>query len=477
MLDIELIREKPEWVKEQILKLGDEAAADRITTIAELDEQRRNLRTEIETVQGKRNTLNKAMGKLRGNKQMPESIKALLAVSAAACIKNNELDKAIDIMHGDVDMETLHTPKDKVKDEFQALISALRELGTRTDSGFNKIKEIEAELNEHMLWLPNLPHESTPLGEGDEDNIPHEPIGTIPEFSFEPKPHWDLGTDLGIIDFERGVKLSGTRFYILRGWGARLQRALINFYLDTANENGFETLYVPYMVHENVMYGSSQFPKFRENVYHDAEEDFYFLPTAEVAITNMHEDEIFDEAALPLYYAAHTPCFRREKTSAGRDTRGIKRGHQFEKVEMYKFVAPETSYDELESLTEAAEAICAKLGLPYRRLEICTGDLGFSATKKYDVEVWAAGSEEWFEVSSCSNVETFQARRAMIRYRPEGSKRNEYVHTLNGSGLAVPRVLAAIMENYQQADGSIVIPEALRPYVGGAEVVPAKDNA
>lgn len=475
MLDIDLIREKPEWVKQQILKLGDEDAAKRIDTIAELDEKRRALRTEVEEIQGKRNTLNKAMGKLRGDKKMPESIKALLAVSAAAAIKQNRLDKAIEIMQGEVNMETLHTSKEEKEDEFQALISALRELGTRTDDGFNKIKEIEAELNEHMLWLPNLPHESTPLGAGDEDNIPHEPVGKIPEFDFEVKPHWDLGTALDIIDFERGVKLSGTRFYIMKGWGARLQRALINFYLDMALENGFTTLYVPYMVHENVMYGSSQFPKFRENVYHDAEEDFYFLPTAEVAITNMHEDEIFDEAQLPLYYAAHTPCFRREKTSAGRDTRGIKRGHQFEKVEMYKFVKPETSYDELEHLTQAAEKICERLGLPYRRLEICTGDLGFSATKKYDVEVWAAGCEEWLEVSSCSNVETFQARRAMIRYRPEGSKKNEYVHTLNGSGLAVPRVVAAIMENYQQADGSIVIPEALRPYLGGAEVIPAKE--
>jgi seryl-tRNA synthetase len=248
-----------------------------------------------------------------------------------------------------------------------------------------------------------------------------------------------------------------------------LQRALSNFFLDRARENGFEEVYVPFFVQEAMMFGAAQFPKFRDVVYHDQDADVFMLPTAEVAITNMYRDEILDEAALPLYFVGHTPCFRREKTSAGRDTRGIKRVHQFQKVEMYKFTTPETSYDELEALTEAAGDLCRALGLPFRRLEICTGDLGFSATKKYDVEVWAAGCEEWLEVSSCSNTEAFQARRANIRYRAEGQKRTQFVHTLNGSGLALPRIIIAIMENYQQADGSVIIPEVLRPYLGGVD--------
>ena len=253
--------------------------------------------------------------------------------------------------------------------------------------------------------------------------------------------------------------------------GARLQRALISFFLDMARSKGFKELYVPYMVKQEMLYGAGQFPKFKDVVYFDADAELYMLPTAEVAITNLHRDEILEEAQLPLYYAAHTPCFRREKTSAGRDVRGIKRVHQFEKVEMYKFTTPETSYAELESITEAAGDICRALKLPFRRLEIVTGDLGFAAAKKYDVEIYSPGCDEWLEVSSCSNDEDFQARRANIKYRPEGQKKTQYVHTLNGSGLATPRVLIAILENYQQADGSVVIPEALRPYMGGAEII------
>jgi seryl-tRNA synthetase len=293
----------------------------------------------------------------------------------------------------------------------------------------------------------------------------------MPEFDFEPKAHWDLGPALDIIDFERGVKLAGSRAYVLKGWGARLQRALISLFLELARQKGFTELYVPYFVHEAMMYGAGQFPKFRDNVYFDPDAEVYMLPTAEVAITNLHRDEILDEAQLPLYYVAHTPCFRREKVSAGRDVRGIKRVHQFEKVEMYKFTTPETSYAELESLTEAASDVCRALKLPFRRLEIVTGDLGFSASKKYDLEVWSAGCQEWLEVSSCSNTEAFQARRANIKYRPAESKKTQFVHTLNGSGLATVRVIIAILENYQQADGSVVIPEALRPYMGGADVI------
>lgn len=474
MLAIELIREKPEWVKEQIQKLGDESAIERIDKIVALDIKRREQRTETETTQGKRNSLNKLNGRLRGNKNLNDGQKATIAISAATAIKEGDYDKAISILEAQGEIAELDDASKGAKTEFDSLIAGLRELGSRVDKGFEAIKQVEAELEEHMLWLPNLPHSTVPVAESDEENVPHTPVGEIPEFDFEPKAHWDLGPELGMIDFERGVKLSGTRFYIATGWGARLQRALINFYLDMAIEKGFTPLYVPHMVHEDALFGAAQFPKFRDVVYKDEGEGYYFLPTAEVAVTNMHRDEVIPEADLPLYYVAHTPCYRREKTSAGRDTRGIKRGHQFEKVEMYKFTTPETSYDELESLTQAAEDICAALGLPYRRLEIVTGDLGFSATKKYDVEVWAAGCQEWLEVSSCSNTESFQARRAMVRYRPEGSNNNVFVHTLNGSGLAVPRVMIAIMENNQQADGSIVIPEVLRKYLGGAEVVPAQ---
>jgi seryl-tRNA synthetase len=471
MIDIDLIREKPEWVKAQMQKLQDEAALARIDTIAELDARRRALRGETEMKQGKRNSLNKQMGRLRGNKQLDNATKGTIAVSAAAAIMHEEYDKAIAIMEAQTQIDPIETVSENAQTEFDNLIAALRELGDRVEKGFNEVKEIEAALEENMLWIPNIPHETTLVGTGEEGNKPWTPEGEFYEFDFDPKPHWDLGPELDIIDFERGVKLSGTRFYVLKGWGARLQRALISFFLDMAREKGFTEVYVPYLVQEAMLYGASQFPKFRDTVYADADADLYLVPTAEVGITNLHRDEILDESQLPLNYVGHTPCFRREKAAAGRDTRGIKRVHQFEKVEMYKFTTPETSYDELENLTRAAEDICRKLKLPFRRLEISTGDLGFSATKKYDIEVWSPGSQEWLEVSSCSNTEAFQARRAMIRYRPNGSNKTEYVHTLNGSGLATPRVIIAIMENYQNADGSITIPEVLRPYLGGAEKI------
>ncbi len=313
--------------------------------------------------------------------------------------------------------------------------------------------------------------------DSEENNIPWPPEGAFFEFDFTPKAHWDLGPELGIIDFERGVRLTGSRGYVLAGMGARLQRALISFFLDMARQKGFTEMYLPYLVREEMLYGAAQFPKFKDVVYYDADAELYLLPTAEVAITNLHRDEILDEAQLPLYYVGHTPCFRREKTSAGRDVRGIKRVHQFEKVEMYKFTTPETSYAELESLAEAASDICRALKLPFRRLEIVTGDLGFAASKKYDIEVYSPGCDEWLEVSSCSNDEDFQARRANIKYRAEGHgetkvrPKTQFVHTLNGSGLATPRVIIAILENYQQADGSVIIPDVLRPYLGGAEVI------
>jgi seryl-tRNA synthetase len=316
-----------------------------------------------------------------------------------------------------------------------------------------------------MLWVPNIPHQSVPDGPDDSHNINHPPQGVPrPEFDFEPKAHWDLGPALGIIDFERGVRLSGSRFYVLKGVGARLQRALIQFMLNMhVNEHGYTEIYPPFMVRSEMFVGAAQLPKFADNIYRDAEEDFMWLGTAEIALTNLHRDEILDEADLPINYVAYTPCFRREKMSAGRDVRGIKRGHQFDKVEMYKFTTPDQSYAALEELVRQASDVCEALQLPYRKVEMVTGDLGFAAAKKYDLEVWAAGCQEWLEVSSCSNCEDFQARRANVRYRPEGGGKVQFAHTLNGSGLALPRIMIAVIENNQQADGSIVVPEVLRP--------------
>jgi seryl-tRNA synthetase len=321
------------------------------------------------------------------------------------------------------------------------------------------------------MELRNLPHPSVPDGPDETYNVVIAQEGEPRTFDFTPKPHWELGEALDIIDFERGVKLSGSRFYVLKGPGARLQRALIQWMLDLHGKQGYDEVYTPFVVKEQCMWGARQLPKFRDNLYRDVEDDLWLVPTAEVPVTNLHRDEILDADQLPLRYCAYTPCFRREKMSAGRDVRGIKRGHQFDKVEMYMFVRPETSYDELEKLRADAEETCRLLGLPFRTKELCTGDLGFAATRTYDIEVWAPGQGEWLEVSSCSNVEAFQARAANIRYRPEPGARPEYVHTLNGSGLGLPRTLIAILENYQQADGSVVIPEVLRPYMGGIDVI------
>ena len=411
------------------------------------------------------------MGKLRGNKGMPDDEKASRAQLATAALQAEDYDRASRLLDGS-EPATLDEQAE-LKAAFDDLISGLRNMGDAIGAGFGRIEAIEAELQEHMLWIPNLPHESVPVAASEDDNVAHQPVGAFREFDFEPKPHWELGPALDIIDFERGVKLSGSRYYTLKGWGARLQRALINFFLDTARENGFTEVYLPYIVQGEMLYGAAQFPKFNDTVFGLADEEKYLIPTAEVGIANLHRDEILEEAALPLQYSAHSPCFRSEKASAGRDVRGMKRVHQFEKVEMFKVTTPETSYDELETMTRHAESICAALDIPYRRLEIVTGDLGFSATKKYDIEMWSPGCGEWLEVSSCSNTEEFQARRAMLRYYPSGTRKSRYVHTLNGSGLATPRVMIAIMENNQQADGSIMIPEVLRPYLGGADRIGA----
>ena len=471
MLDIALIRAQPDWVKEQMSKLNDAEARGRIDRILQLDAQRRAARTETETAQAARNRLNRAMGKLRGSKALNDAEKAARAQAAAAAISAKDYERARAILDGSSPLPGADAAP--AQEAFAALINELRALGDGIGAGFDRIAAIEAELSENMLWLPNLPHASVPIFESEDQNIAGEMRGALREFDFEPKPHWELGPALGIIDFERGVKLSGSRYYVLKNWGARLQRALISFFLDAARGDGYSELYLPYIVYGEMLYGSAQFPKFQDTVYGLAGEDKFLLPTAEVAIANMHRGEILEEAALPLKYVAHTPCFRSEKASAGRDVRGIKRVHQFEKVEMFAFAQPENSYDILEAMTAQAEALCAQLEIPYRRLEIVTGDLGFSASKKYDVEMWSPGCGEWLEVSSCSNTEAFQARRAMLRYYPQGSRKSRFLHTLNGSGLATPRVIIALLENYQRADGSVTIPQALRGYLGGAEVIPA----
>ena len=342
-----------------------------------------------------------------------------------------------------------------------------RDLRTMIKSLEDEVRNLDLQLQDLLLQVPNIPHSSVPIGKDASDNIIIRSWGEPAKLDFKPKPHWELGESLGIIDFDRGVKISGSRFYLLKGLGARLQRALIAFMLDLhTKEHGYLEVYPPYMVKRETMVGSGNLPKFADNLYHDDEDDLWFVPTAEVPVTNMHRDEIIPAGYLPIYYVAYTACFRREKMSAGKDNRGIKRGHQFDKVEMYKFTDAETSYEELEKLQLNAEDVCRHLGLPYRVLSLCTGDIGFQSAKTYDIEVWAPGCEEWLEVASCSNCGDFQGRRANIRYRPKPEAKPQFVHTLNGSGLALPRVMIAVMENYQQADGSIRVPEVLQDFVG-----------
>ncbi len=470
MLDIILIRENKDWVKEQIRKLNDLEALDRVDVIYDLDERRRAILQKVEALKANRNKLNKAFGQFRGNKTLADAQKIATSVKVAAALESADVEAALELLAAPVDQADRDVPAD-VNAAFGILQQSMGALGKHAAAMDDEVRGIDVQLRENMLWLPNLPHESVPVAMSDEENIPHPMVGEVPTFDFEPKAHWDLGPELGIIDFERGVKLSGTRFYILAGMGARLHRALTNWMLDFHIEQGREELYTPFMVKEECLYNAGQFPKFRDVVNFDTEADLYMQPTAEVSVTNIYAGEILDEASLPLRYIAHTPCFRREKMSAGRDVRGIKRVHQFEKVEQYSFTHPDKSYEELEAIVEAAETMCGLLGLPYRRLEIVSGDLGFSASKKYDVEVFAAGSQEWLEVSSCSNTEDFQARRANIKFRPAEGGRAQFVHTLNGSGLALPRIVIAILENYQQADGSVSVPEVLRPYMGGLEVI------
>jgi len=365
------------------------------------------------------------------------------------------------------ELEELRRTRKESARQKQVAADEGRDLRTRIRGLEEEVRGLDSQLNELLLRVPNIPQATVPVGSSEEDNAVVRSWGETKSPAFPPKPHWELGESLGIISFEWGVKLSGTRFYVLKGMGARLQRALITFMLDLhTSKHGYQEVYLPFMVKRECMLGSGNLPKFADNLYHDEEDDLWFVPTAEVPITNLHRDEIITPGTLPLYYVAYTACFRREKMSAGKDTRGIKRGHQFDKVEMYKLTEPSTSNEELEKMVDNAEDVCRKLGLPYRILELCTADLGFASTKSYDVEMWAPGCGEWLEVSSCSNCGDFQARRTNIRYRPAPDAKVQFVHTLNGSGLALPRVLIAVMENYQNADGTITVPEVLQPYVG-----------
>jgi seryl-tRNA synthetase len=467
MLDINLIREQPELVKARLATRHDETLAARVDDILALDQRRRALLVQSETLQAERNKLNKALGRMKSNRTLSLAAQAYAIQEAVRAIETEDFTRAIALLTD----PPAEPPDPDAQPDLSALTNALRSVGDKVEALTKQAESIEAEMRDHMLWLPNLPHESVPLGASSEANTIGEPIGAPRTFTFTPKPHWEIGPALDVIDFERGVKLSGSRFYVLKGMGARLQRALINFCLDQHAASGYTELYLPFIVKEEMLYGAGQFPKFRNEIYADPDAALYLLPTAEVAITNLHRDEILNAEALPLRYVANTPCWRREATSAGRDVRGIKRVHQFQKVELYKFTTPERSYAEHEAMRADVERLCALLEIPYRVVTLCTGDLGFGMAKTYDIEMYAAGCDEWLEVSSISNAEAFQARRAMIRYRPETGGKVEYVHTLNGSGLAMPRVIIAILENFQQADGSVIVPPVLRPYMNGLEVI------
>lgn len=358
------------------------------------------------------------------------------------------------------------------KENADELIVRMRQVGEEIKQLDAELQEIEEKFKDMMMRLPNIPHESVPIGESEDDNVVEYTWGEVPEFQFEVKPHWDLATDLGIIDFERAAKVTGSRFVFYRGLGARLERALMNFMMDLhVEEHGYEEMLPPVIVNRDSLLGTGQLPKFEEDVFKLVDTDYFMIPTAEVPVTNFYRDEILSVDMLPKAFAAYSACFRSEAGSAGRDTRGLIRQHQFNKVELVRFVKPEESYEQLELLTSHAEKVLQLLNLPYQRVKMCTADLGFTAAKKYDLEVWMPSQNKYREISSCSNFEDFQARRANIRFRREQGAKPEYVHTLNGSGLAIGRTVAAILENYQKEDGSVIIPEVLRPYMGGKEMM------
>jgi len=420
VLDPKFIRSNPELVRQKLATKKEDMDLDRFL---ELDEKRRAYIAEVEKLKNRRNVVSEEIARLKKEKKDVTEI-------------INEMKKVSDTIK-----------------EYDA-----------------KIREIEEQLEEVLLTIPNIPHDSVPVGESEEQNVEVRRWGQPREFDFEPKAHWDIGEELNILDFKTAAKVTGSRFTFYRGMGARLERALINFMLDVhTTQHGYTEVFPPFMVHRRSMIGTGQLPKFEEDAFKVVNNDYFLIPTAEVPVTNMHRDEILDGNMLPLKYVAYSACFRAEAGAAGRDTRGLIRQHQFNKVELVKFVKPENSYDELEKLVADAEKILQLLGLPYRVVLMCTADLGFTAAKKYDLEVWMPSYNRYVEVSSCSNFEDYQARRANIKYRMSPKEKAEYVHTLNGSGLAIGRTLAAILENYQQEDGSVIIPEKLVPYMGGIE--------
>ncbi|MEZ0118048.1 UNVERIFIED_ORG: seryl-tRNA synthetase [Heyndrickxia coagulans] len=417
MLDIKFLRAHFDEVKERMQHRGEDLTD--FEKFSGLDQRRRELIMESEALKNRRNEVTQQVAALKREK------------------------------------------KDATK-----LIEEMRGVGEKIKALDAELKQVESELEMLMLSIPNIPHESVPVGDSEEDNVEIRKWGEVPAFEFEPKPHWDIATDLGILDFERAAKVTGSRFVFYKGLGARLERALYNFMLDLhVEEHGYEEVLPPYMVNRASMTGTGQLPKFEEDAFLVNEKDYFLIPTAEVPVTNYHRDEILNGDDLPINYVAFSACFRSEAGSAGRDTRGLIRQHQFNKVELVKFVKPEDSYEELEKLTGHAEKVLQLLGLPYHVMSMCTADLGFTAAKKYDIEVWMPSQHVYREISSCSNFEAFQARRANIRFRREPNAKPEHVHTLNGSGLAIGRTVAAILENYQQADGSVVVPEVLRPYM------------
>lgn len=423
MLDMKTLRGNVEEIKKKLQHRGEDLAD--LDKFEQLDQRRREMIVQSEQLKNKRNEVSERIARLKKEKQNADD-----------------------------------------------LIREMREVGQQIKKLDGELRVIEEELQQLLLAIPNIPHESVPVGETEDDNVEVRRWGDIPEFSFEPKPHWELAADLDILDFERAAKVAGSRFVFYKGLGARLERALINFMMDLhVEEHGYEEMLPPYLVNRTSMTGTGQLPKFAEDAFHIESDDFFLIPTAEVPVTNYHRDEILDGGRLPLNYVAYSACFRSEAGSAGRDTRGLIRQHQFNKVELVKFVKPEDSYDELEKLTGHAEKVLQLLNLPYRVMSMCTADLGFTAAKKYDLEVWIPSYKTYREISSCSNFEAFQARRANIRFRSEPKAKPQHVHTLNGSGLAVGRTVAAILENYQREDGSVEIPEVLRPYMRNKEII------
>lgn len=421
MLDMKRLRNDFESVKKGLQNRGALPAA--IDKFAEIDEKRRSLLVESETLKNKRNTVSEEIALKKRNKE-----------------------------------------------DAQDLIAEMKVVSDQIKEFDEQLRQIEGELEQILYDIPNVPHESVPVGQSEEDNVPIRYWGEVPSFSFEAKAHWDVAAELGILDFEAAAKVTGSRFVFYKGLGSRLERALIQFMLDLhVDQHGYEEMLPPYIVNRASLTGTGQLPKFAEDVFRLEGTEYFLIPTAEVPVTNYHRDDILSAEQLPIKYTAYSACFRSEAGSAGRDTRGLIRQHQFNKVELVKFVKPEESYDALESLTTNAEKVLQLLGLPYRVLSLCTGDIGFSSAKTYDLEVWLPSSNTYREISSCSNFEDFQARRANIRFRRDAKAKPEFVHTLNGSGLAVGRTVSAILENYQQEDGSVVIPEVLRPYMGGRE--------